>query len=794
MARLHRTHLLPVAARPAVLAGPRSFPIQATANLPMTHIKTRKYAPRVSVLATATLAAGFAPLAAQAADDAGASKATELDKVHVRGSWFNPSSPKFTAALLDTPKSVSIVSEKLIAETGATNLQDALRMVPGITFGAGEGGNPTGDRPFIRGFDSQSNMFVDGLRDVGSQTREVFDLEQVEVVKGPSSAYGGRDSGGGSLNLVSKTPKLKNETTASMGIGTDSYARGTVDANYVLGDGIAARLNLMKHESDIAGRDAANVSRWGIAPSIAFGLNGPAQLIASHYHMQSDDLPDAGGFPYGNPNGAPVSKWVDGRPMVPDRNNYYGLVDRDFQRTRADISTLDGSYDFGGHKLRNIARLGNTSNDYLWTQPDDSQGNPNNYGTLWRRTNSRAVDVKSFADQLSLTGAFQTGALKHSYSAGVEYSDEKMTRGSYLMTPGTNNPLTNSSKCPTTGAATGYNCTSFDNPNPNDPWAATHAVYRSDKALDVEQRTKTTSAYLFDTIELNAQWMINVGLRYDDFSTTLTTPVAGKAPTRVRNDNDFLNYQAGIVFKPAANGSIYLSYGTSSTPPGMDGGDGSDGLSAAVADLKPQDTKNLELGTKWDLFDNRLNLTAAIFHTVMDNARVTVDNGTSQNAGKKEINGVELGFTGQLTDAWSLYGGYTYLDSELKDNGFVCAVSGRTCPSNVYVPSPYNGNVFPNTAKHSATLWTTYRFPFGLTVGAGANYSDKQYGDVANTKWIPSYTRFDAMASYAIQDNISLQLNVQNLTDKTYFTKAYASHYASIAPGRSATLALNVKF
>jgi catecholate siderophore receptor len=270
--------------------------------------------------------------------------------------------------------------------------------------------------------------------------------------------------------------------------------------------------------------------------------------------------------------------------------------------------------------------------------------------------------------------------------------------------------------------------------------------------------------------------------------------VAGKAPTRVRNDNDFLNYQAGVVFKPTANGSIYLSYGTSSTPPGMDGGDGSDGLSAAVADLKPQDTKNLELGTKWDLFDNRLNLTAAIFHTVMDNARVTVDNGTSQNAGKKEINGVELGFTGQLTDAWSLYGGYTYLDSELKDNGFVCAVSGRTCPSNIYVPSPYNGNVFPNTAKHSATLWTTYRFPFGLTVGAGANYSDKQYGDVANTKWIPSYTRFDAMASYAIQDNISLQLNVQNLTDKTYFTKAYASHYASIAPGRSATLALNVKF
>src|SRR5690606_21821235 len=141
-----------------------------------------------------------------------------------------------------------------------------------------------------------------------------FDLEQLEVVKGPSSAYGGRDSGGGSINLVSKTPKLKNETSASMGIGTDSYARGTVDANYVLGDGIAARLNLLKHESDIAGRDAANVSRWGIAPSIAFGLNGPLQLIASHYHLETDDLPDAGGFPYGDP----TTGTTTGAPLVPN--------------------------------------------------------------------------------------------------------------------------------------------------------------------------------------------------------------------------------------------------------------------------------------------------------------------------------------------------------------------------------------------------------------------------------------------------------------------------------------------
>ena len=763
----------------------------------MTHIKTRKYAPRATMLATATLAAGFSPLTALAADadaDSARNKATDLDQVQVRGSWFAPSSPKFTAELLDTPKSVSVVTEKTIQEIGATNLVDALRMVPGITFGAGEGGNSTGDRPFLRGFDGQSNMFVDGLRDVGTQTREVFDLEQLEVVKGPSSAYGGRDSGGGSINLVSKTPKLKNETSASMGIGTDSYARGTVDANYVLGDGIAARLNLLKHESDIAGRDAANVSRWGIAPSIAFGLNGPLQLIASHYHLETDDLPDAGGFPYGDP----ATKTTVGAPIVPNRNNYYGLIDRDFQRTRADISTLDASYSFGEHKLRNIARLGNTSNDYLWTQPDDSKNNPNLYGTLWRRTNNRAIDTKTFADQLSLTGAFQTGGLKHSYSAGVEYSEEKSSKGSYVIGgAGTNNPIGNNQVCKTTGAATGYNCTDFYNPNPKDPWSATHPVTRSDKALDIDQTTKTKSVYAFDTIELSEKWLVNLGLRWDDYDTEQVTPVLNKAPTVLNNSDGFLNYQAGVVFKPTANGSIYLSYGTSSTPPGMDSGEGNDSISAAIENLKPQETKNYELGTKWDLLDKRLNLTAAIFHTEMSNARVVIDTGTTQNAGKKAINGVEIGINGQITDNWNVAGGYTYMDSELKDNGFVCGVTvprGQPCPAGQYIVSPNNGNMFPNTPKHAATLWTTYVFPFGLTVGGGASYVDKQYGDAANTKWIPSYTRWDAMIGYAIQDNISLQLNVQNLTDKTYFTKAYASHYASIAPGRAATLALNVKF
>ncbi len=764
------------------------------------HIQSRKYAPRATLLATATIAAGFSPLAAHAADagkEGDANKpqpsATDLDAVHVRGSWFNPASPKFTADLLDTPKTVSIVTERLLQETGATSLQDALRMVPGITFGAGEGGNPTGDRPFIRGFDGQSNTFVDGMRDTGMQTREVFNLEQVEVVKGPSSAYGGRDSGGGSINLVSKTPKLHNETTVGVGIGTDSYLRGTVDANYVLGEGIAARLNLMTHESDLAGRDVANVSRWGFAPSIAVGLNSDVQAVFSHYHMQTDDMPDAGGFPYNNPFAATSPYYHlngDGGPMVPDGNReaYYGLKDRDFQRTKADISTVDVSFAFGAHKLRNLMRYANTGNDYFWTQPDDSKGNPLAHGTLWRRVNNRDAETRTLANQLSLTGAFETGSVRHSYSTGFEYSDERMHRGSYVVSPAVGN--SGSAACLPTlvGTASKYDCTSFTNPNADDPWMSLHTVTRSNPALDIRQQTKTRSVYFFDTLELHPQWMINLGVRYDDYSTEHFTPATS---VRLRNDSDFVNYQAGVVFKPAINGSIYLSWGTSSTPPGMDGGDGADGITAAIKDLDPQETSNIELGVKWNLLDDALALTAAAFHTVMDNARATSDAGTTQNIGKKEVDGIEVGFTGQITRGWSIHGGYTYLDAVLTDNGYV---NTGTTAAPIWTPSPNNGHQFPNNAKHSANLWTTYAFPFGLTIGGGANYVDKQYANAANTKWIPDYTRWDAMASYAFAERYSLQLNVQNLTDKLYFNKAYASHYASIAPGRSATLAFNIKF
>ena len=278
---------------------------------------------------------------------------------------------------------------------------------------------------------------------------------------------------------------------------------------------------------------------------------------------------------------------------------------------------------------------------------------------------------------------------------------------------------------------------------------------------------------------------MDLGLRWDDYSAEQTM-IAGRYNStyseatviNLKNDSDFVNYQAGLVYKPVENGSIYASYATSSNPVGVDGGDGSEGITAAIQNLKPEEVRTMELGTKWDVLNEKLNLTAAIFRTEKTNTRATADDGTTKNIGETRVDGFELGVNGNITDKWALSAGYTYLDSELVDDG-----TGLN-----------DGKQVQNVAKNSATLWTTYQVTPQLTLGAGAIAMDKVYANAANTKWVPGYVRYDAMARYNVNKNVDLQLNVNNLADTRYFTKAYSSHYATEAEGRSAVLSLNFKY
>lgn len=743
----------------------------------MTFIKTRKKIVSSAIVSSLSMVAGSAMAEEQV---------IQLETIHqeVKAEQApslkvdQSANSKFVAPLLNTPKSVSVISKQLIADTQVTTLADALRTVPGITLGAGEGGNPNGDRPFIRGYNSESSMYVDGVRNSTSQNREMFAIEQVEVTKGSASAMGGAGTTGGSINMISKVAKAGNFLEGSVAGGTDNYQRITLDGNKDFGNGIAARVAVMGHQNEKAGqKDGAEYKRAGIAPSIVFGLDTPTRATLSYYYLKSDDTPDSG-VPY---KYDAAKKATIGKPVDVKQGIYYGLLSRDFQKQENQIGTIKLEHDLTDNlTLSNTAVYSTAKNDYLWTQPDDSKGNVLN-DKVWRRINSRITDTNIFTDQLALTGKFNTGAFKHSFNIGAEYSDQKSDKGNYLTSypgyPGTTTGGFNSD-CAINDAW----CTSLTNPDSRNQWLGSSAA---NKNLTTTT-TETTSVYLLDNIEFSPQWLLDLGLRWDKFDTKQTTNATGDS---IENNTDFLTYQAGLIFKPVENGSIYASYATSANPVGVDGGDGSEAIGQAYMDLDPEESRTFEIGTKWDVLNERLSLTAAVFRTEKQNTRIQLDAATYTNGGDTQVDGLELGVNGQITDKWAVSAGYTYLDSETVNPGPSCNRQGVCTPDN-----PAKGKQMQNVPKNSATLWTTYAVTPALTLGAGAVAMDKVYGDAANTKWVPGYVRYDAMARYNVNENVDLQLNVNNLSDERYFTKAYASHYATEAEGRSAVLAVNFKY
>ena len=762
----------------------------------MRHVPSAVSSPRL--LATA-IGVALTATTAYAAEPA-ANSAVTLDATSVNGKAEQASteykveksaSQKYTAPLVDTPRSVTVIPQQVIKDTNALTLQDALRTVPGITMGAGEGGNPQGDRPFIRGFDAQSDTMIDGVRDTGAQTREIFAVESVEVSKGPNSAMGGRGSAGGSINLVSKKAHLGNNLDGGFTWGSDQTQRYTFDGNYQFSDSAAGRLNLMSHESNVAGRDKVNYDRWGIAPSLAFGLGTPTRVNLDYYHVESDDLPDSG-IPYGYSVGKTHTAASPDKPTNGgDSSNFYGLTSRDFRKTRSDIGTITVEHDLSDSlTVKNTLRHGNSMQDYVLTQPDDSAGNVINDG-VWRRANTRVGNTATTTNQTDLFGEFNLGGFKNNFSTGIEFTHEDADRQSYVVSP-------NSKINTCTGPSNAGSCTSLSNPNPDDAWAGT--VTRNYGGTDTSSTTR--ALYVFDTIELDPQWLLNLGLRYDHFSTkyrtydaagntTVTNGVANKS----EDTSEFVTGQVGLVWKPQDNGSIYVSYATSATPPGSMLGEGTDGnpvtTSAVKNDLQPEETTNYEIGTKWDLLDQRLSLTAAIFRTEKENTRVLTDLNTYENAGKTRVDGVELSASGKITDKWQVFAGYSYLDSKQVDGG---KVNIGTAAAPDFVEVTTNGNELGNTPKNSFSLWNTYALTNKLTIGGGAFYVDKVWGSVANSTYVPSYWRYDAMASYKLSKNLDLQLNVQNLTDKTYYDKAYSTHFASQAAGRTALLTTSFHF
>lgn len=675
-----------------------------------------------------------------------------LPPLEVLGERQALTSPKFPEPVLDTPRTVSVIPEALIDQQNAVTLRDVLRNSPGITFQAGEGGAPPGDSLFIRGFSARNDLFVDGARDSGQYARDPFNIEQVEVLKGPSSSAFGRGSTGGAINQATKTPHTDASTEVNAGVGTDAYRRATVDVNQPLSKdfGSAVRLNAMWMEAEQPGRDEVESERWGVAPSLAFGLGKRSSIKFNALHLEQDNLPD-----YGLPAAAYTDTEIDW-------SNYYGLTNRDYEEIVHDSVGADLSHHFDdGLTLRNLTRYSTTKRDAAVTAPRLSQTDP----TMARRNDLKIQDREHevLSNLTSLSVELRTGAIRHEVSTGAEFS------------------LENYKNFGAAAAGDDATETSLYNPTPNDPWngriARTGALTEAD--------AKTTAFYAYDNIHLSPRWQLNAGVRWEQFDADVENTDEDGQQTTLGRVDEFVSWTGALLFKPSSNSTVYASYGTSFNPSAEElalSESTRRGPSANHPDLGPEESESYELGAKVELLNQRLSLSTALFQTIKTNARTRgADDEPYVLSGEQKVRGIELGVAGLLTSKWSIYGGYAYMDSKVSRS----------------LDEAEQGHELAYTPEHTFSLWTSFQLTQRLLLGAGVQYTDDYYFSTsADAEDVPEDTAYwliNAMAQYAINENLSLQLNVENIADEEYVERGYAAHFTPGA-GRRFILTANFDF
>jgi catecholate siderophore receptor len=671
-------------------------------------------------------------------------------------------SPKLTQPLRDTPQTITVIPQSVIKEQGADSLRDVLRNSPGITFQAGEGGGGLpGDQNFtMRGFSARNSLFIDGVRDTGAYTRDSFNLESVEVIKGPTGAVAGRSATAGAINQISKTPHAQDSQSYSLGYGSDDYKRITADTNIAVNERLSLRLNAMYHDAEVSNRDVVENKRWGFAPSIALGITDDTRLTLSYLFVDEDNVPDYG-LPWLSVTQDTASDpshngtFPTGAYDTADQSIFYGLRDYDYEDTETHIATAQLEHTFNDTlSLRNITRYLDTDRDSAITAPRP----PN------RQLHRRTMGTENITNLTNLSVNFATGSITHALVTGLEISRET-----------TDNRNSASSDTQPT-----YE--DFFRPDPNDrPFGPMPANTGNPSEATID----TIALYVFDTISFTDQWHVSAGVRLDetDVDYELSTLSTGET-TRLDKSESELTWHSAVVFKPAETGSIYLAYGTSFDPT-VDAGAVGPGLSengnsVANVNFDPEESTNLELGTKWDLLDERLSLAAAVFETEKTNVRTrsgTDNTETYVLSGKQRVRGIELSAAGSITPAWSVFSGIVYLDSEYDQSR-----------------NPLEqGQELLLTPDISFTAWTTYAFPVGLTLGAGVQYTDDVLGrrtaDVQITT--PDYWLLDAMATYQLTDTIGLRLNATNITDEDYVDRFGGGHYV---PGAGRTVSLTANF
>ncbi|MDE1166013.1 MAG: TonB-dependent siderophore receptor [Pseudomonas sp.] len=692
----------------------------------------------------------------------GAMAEVELDEVQVQGESLrdprarSSASVKYVKPLLDVPQTVTVVGEPQFREQNALSLRSVLSNVSGITFNAGEGSGGSGDSINIRGFSANANLQLDGLRDSAQVSRsDTFNLQAVEVIKGPNSVFGGAGTTGGTINMISKAPQGEAFTELGAGLGTDHYRRLTLDTNQPLaGVGVnsAFRLNLMSHENTVPGRDHLDRQRWGLAPSLALGLSEQTRLTLSYLHQRDDARPD-----FGLP--ARDGKIIDGV----SRQAYFGWRNLDKDRATTDSFTVQLQHDFNDNlSLQNLSRYSQVKREAMVSASHvNLQGMaPGRYRPAGPQAYGRNITSDLWINQTTLNSTFDTFGLGHALVLGMEVSREHYRRDAYRF---------NLDKfVPKEG---------FELAKPPGYWSGP----KEREALGYTRNSLDDKAlFVFDSIALNPQWDLSLGLRYDwikgrgaDYK-----PATGKLIASAQEGA--LSSRAGLVYKPVDNGRFYLAYGTSFNPTAEHLASNGSGLSAGTQDLGSETSKTWELGTKWALLDDRLELDAALFRVQKDNVRERLLDDTYLAAGRQRVQGLELSATGRLTEQWNLFANYTYQQSR--------TLESATTPKRV-------GQALGNTPPRSFNVWTTYQLPGDFTLGYGMRHVSERNVTSQDSAKLAAYWVHDAMLGYKVSKHLDLQLNLDNLFDKGYVERVRQatgsqsrSSAVELGDGRSAVL------
>jgi catecholate siderophore receptor len=658
---------------------------------------------------------------------------------------------KTNTPLLDTPQTVSVVTREQLDDQALQDIGDILRYTPGASIGQGEGNR---DQLTIRGQNTTADFFVDGIRDDVQYFRPLYNIERVEIHKGPNAMIFGRGGGGGIVNRVTKSPiadRQLGEVTASVDSFGAYYLSG--DLNLPVGDTAAFRFNGLYEEFDNH-RDFYDGRRFAVNPTFGAELDDNNRILLSYEYVDDDRAVDRG-----NPaelraagNGCSFSDPCG--PLAGYRDTLFGQPGTNRTTLQAHIVKLRVEHDFSDQlSFSSTTQYGDYDKLYRNVYPVDARSNDirlnpaGNSVTLDGYVDT--TDRENFITQGNLLWTGDTGALGHSLLLGYEIGQQQSAnaRRDILFAASNDDqivvPLTDPVVVP----------------------AFTFPAFNRSTRSDL----KFLSLYIQDQISIGDHFEIIGGVRFDRFDLDVNDIQSSLLLSRT--DEKF-SPRFGAIYKPQENISIYASYAKSFLPRS---GDQFLTLSPATANLAPETFENIELGAKWDLTP-ALSLTAALFRLDRDDQAILLDNQGNTTLSGSRTEGLELQLVGKLTERWQINAGYSYLDGQQRNASTVGGQDLRL----FQVP------------EHMASLWTKYDFTEQFAGGIGVTHQSSQFATNDNSVRIPAFTRVDAALYYDLSEAVQVQLNVENLFDETYYPSVHNND--NISTGEPLNARLTVKF